>query len=65
MSKKVTGKAFDLDIFRRLMSFAKNYRLQFLFSVIATILLALVAVVKPILLLNTKSYTDTLWRRGV
>jgi subfamily B ATP-binding cassette protein MsbA len=50
MSKKVTGKAFDPVIFKRLMGFAKNYRLQFLIGVFSAILLSLVAVVKPVLL---------------
>ncbi|WP_372744956.1 ABC transporter ATP-binding protein [Lutibacter sp.] len=50
MSKKVTGKAFDPVIFKRLMSFAKNYRLQFLIGTFSAILLSLVSVVKPILL---------------
>lgn len=50
MSKKVTGKAFDLNIFGRLMSFAKIYRWEFTISTLAAILLSLVSVAKPILL---------------
>jgi ATP-binding cassette subfamily B multidrug efflux pump len=50
MSNKVTGKAFDMAIFKRLMSFAKNYRLQFFVGTMSAILLSLVSVVKPILL---------------
>ncbi|MBI9040473.1 ABC transporter ATP-binding protein [Lutibacter sp.] len=50
MSKKVTGKAFDPVIFKRLMGFAKNYRMQFFIGIISAILLSLVSVVKPILL---------------
>jgi len=50
MSKKVTGKAFDAKIFRRLMGFAKNYRWQFFIGTMSAILLALVSVAKPILL---------------
>lgn len=50
MSKKVTGKAFDAKIFRRLMGFAKNYRGQFFIGTMSAILLALVSVAKPILL---------------
>jgi ATP-binding cassette subfamily B multidrug efflux pump len=50
MSEKFTGKAFDLKIFSRLMSFAKIYRWEFIISTLAAILLSLVSVVKPILL---------------
>jgi len=50
MSKKVTGKAFDVNIFKRLMSFAYKYRQQFIVGLVSAILLALVAVVRPILL---------------
>jgi subfamily B ATP-binding cassette protein MsbA len=50
MSEKVTGKAFDADIFKRLMGFAKNYKWQFFVGTASAILLSLVSVVKPILL---------------
>jgi len=50
MSKKVTGKAFDAKIFKRLMSFAKKYKWQFIIGTLSAVLLSLVAVVKPILL---------------
>jgi len=50
MSEKVTGKAFDLKIFSRLMSFAKLYRWQFFISTLAAILISLASVAKPILL---------------
>lgn len=50
MSKKVTGKAFDAKIFKRLMSFASDYRSEFLIGTISAILLSGVSVVKPILL---------------
>lgn len=50
MDKKAAGKAFDLDIFMRLMSFAKKYRWEFIFGTASAILLSLVAVAKPILL---------------
>lgn len=50
MSKKLTGKAFDMKIFLRLMQFAKKYRWQFFIGSISAILLSLVSVVKPILL---------------
>ncbi|MDY7394442.1 ABC transporter ATP-binding protein [Aureibaculum sp. 2210JD6-5] len=50
MSNKVTGNAFDFKIFRRLMSYAKAYRSQFIFSTIAVLLLAALAAARPILL---------------
>ncbi len=50
MSKKVTGKAFDAKIFKRLMGFAKHYRWQFFVGTLSAILLSLVSVAKPILL---------------
>ncbi|MCF6212764.1 MAG: ABC transporter ATP-binding protein/permease [Flavobacteriaceae bacterium] len=49
-SKKVTGKAFDAKLFFRLIQFVKNYKLQFLVASASTILLALVAAVRPWLL---------------
>ena len=45
-----TGKAFDLEIFLRLMSFAKNYKRNFIIAASATILLAGVAILTPIIL---------------
>ncbi|WP_456424368.1 ABC transporter ATP-binding protein [Lutibacter sp.] len=50
MDKKVTGKAFDAKIFRRLMGFASNYKWQFIVSTISAILMSMVSVAKPILL---------------
>ena len=48
-----TGKAFDLHIFLRLMSFAKRYKLNFFIAVSSTILLALVALLNPYLIKET------------
>jgi len=50
MSKKVTGKAFDAKIFKRLMGFAKKYRVQFFVGTFSAILLSLFSVARPILL---------------
>tara|TARA_B110000003_G_scaffold276446_1_gene322963 strand:+ start:14039 stop:15805 length:1767 start_codon:yes stop_codon:yes gene_type:complete len=47
MSEKVSGKAFDIKIFSRLMSFAKSYKLKFSIAVVSTITLALVSAVNP------------------
>ncbi len=49
-NKKVTGKVFDYQLFVRLLSYAKKYRLQFSISAIAVVLLAVFAAVRPILL---------------
>ena len=48
-----TGKAFDLHIFLRLMSFAKRYKLNFFIAVSSTILLAFVALLNPYLIKET------------
>ena len=50
MSKKLTGKAFDLKIFVRLMNFAKIYKWEFIISTIAAVILSLVSAARPILL---------------
>ncbi|WP_405562544.1 ABC transporter ATP-binding protein [Polaribacter sp. Asnod6-C07] len=48
-----TGNAFDMQIFSRLMSFAKRYRLYFFIASSSTILLALFSVLSPLVLINT------------
>ncbi|WP_405608420.1 ABC transporter ATP-binding protein [Polaribacter sp. Asnod1-A03] len=48
-----TGNAFDLQIFLRLMSFAKRYKLNFFVAVSSTILLAFVALINPYLIKET------------
>lgn len=48
-----TGKAFDVQIFSRLMSFAKKYKLYFFIASSSTILLALFSVLSPYILINT------------
>ncbi len=50
MNKKVTGKAFDVKIFKRLMSFAKIYKFQFVIGTLSAIFLSLVATTKPVIL---------------
>lgn len=52
MSEKVSGKAFDVKIFRRLMSFAKQYRFMFTIAAGSTILLAIFSVIRPLILVN-------------
>ena len=48
-----SGKAFDLNIFLRLMSFAKKYKWQFAIATISTILLAALGSLTPIILIKT------------
>ena len=50
MSKKVTGKAFDAKIFKRLIGFAKKYKVQFIIGTFSAILLSLFSIARPILL---------------
>ena len=45
-----TGKVFDVKVFKRLMNFAKVYKVQFLIASLSAIILAGLAVVRPILL---------------
>lgn len=53
MAEKVSGKAFDVQIFKRLMSFAKQYKLRFAIAAISTLTLALVAAANPYVLGET------------
>ncbi len=50
MSEKVTGKAFDFKLFKRLMTYIKKYRFQFVLSIASVLLLAGLAAVRPVLL---------------
>jgi len=49
-TKKVTGKAFDAKLFIRLLQLVKKYKTPFLVAALSTILLALVAALRPWLL---------------
>jgi len=53
MSEKVSGKAFDIKIFLRLMSFASSYKLRFSIAVCSTITLAFVAALNPYIISET------------
>jgi len=53
MTKKATTNVFDLHIFSRLMGFAKKYRKQFIISCFAAICLALIAAIRPYLIIET------------
>ncbi len=48
-----SGKAFDMQIFSRLMSFAKRYRLYFFIASSSTIFLALFSILTPYILIDT------------
>ncbi|MFC4268403.1 ABC transporter ATP-binding protein [Polaribacter marinivivus] len=47
-----SGNAFDIEIFTRLMSFAKRYKLYFFIASSSTILLALFSVLSPYILIR-------------
>ncbi|TDQ24058.1 subfamily B ATP-binding cassette protein MsbA [Tenacibaculum caenipelagi] len=48
---KATGRAFDIKIFARLMSFAKKYRIRFIIASLSTILLAGFSALSPVILM--------------
>jgi len=48
--KKITGKVYDYKLFARLMNYAKIYKFQFTISIIAVVLLAVFAAIRPVLL---------------
>ncbi len=50
MSEKVTGKIFDLELFKRLLMYVKSYRSQFIISTLSVLFLAGLAAVYPMLL---------------
>src|SRR5210317_212136 len=49
-NKKVIGKVYDVKLFKRLMNYARHYKLQFGISVTAVLSVALLAAVRPVLL---------------
>ena len=50
IKQKVTGKVFDSKLFLRLLLYSKSYKPQFITSIVAVILIALFAAIRPILL---------------
>ena len=52
MGEKVTGKVFDLKLFKRLLTYIRAYRFQFLISTISVLILAGLAAIYPVLLRN-------------
>lgn len=51
MAEQVSGKAFDVKVFTRLMSFARRYKLHFFIAASSTILLALFSVARPLVVI--------------
>lgn len=49
-NKKVIGKVYDVRLFARLMGYARNYKFQFIISVISVLSVALFAAIRPVLL---------------
>jgi len=50
MAKSVTGKAFDFSLFRRVMTYVKPYKRMFYITAILSIVLAIIALVRPLLI---------------
>ena len=50
MAKTITGKAFDFSLFRRVMTYVKPYSRMFYITAILSIVLALIALIRPILI---------------
>ena len=53
MSEKVTGKAFDLKIFLRLIKYAREYRTLFILASISAISISGLAIWRPEILMDT------------
>ena len=53
MNKTNKNSVFDFEIFSRLMTFAKKYRMHFMISCLAAILLALITALRPYLIIET------------
>jgi len=49
-NQKISGKVYDYQLFKRLMSYVKIYKFQFILSTISVVLLAVFAAIMPILL---------------
>ena len=50
MAEKITGKVFDYQLFKRLMNYAKKYRLYFFIAAFSVIAGAILAAVNPVLI---------------
>ncbi len=52
MSEKVTGKVFDIKLFKRLLGYIRLYRVNFLIALVSVLLGAVIAIVNPGLLID-------------
>jgi len=60
MSKKESGKAFDVKVFTRIVSFAKKYKKHFLITIISLVAAALLSAFRPYLLIEAvNNFTET------
>lgn len=53
MADSVSGKAFDIPLFKRIMTYVNPYKRMFYFTAILSVILAVVALVRPILIQQT------------
>src|ERR1051326_1804271 len=51
MSDSVTGKAFDLKLFKRIFTYVRPYRARFCFSVFVAVSLALLSIGRPFIVM--------------
>jgi len=66
MSKKESGKAFDIKVFSRILSFAKKYKRHFIITVVSVVSAALLSALRPYLLIETvNKFTETKSEEGL
>lgn len=53
MADSVSGKAFDIPLFKRIMTYVNPYKKVFYFTAILSVVLAVVALVRPVLIQQT------------
>ncbi len=52
MSEKVTGKVFDIKLFKRLLGYMRLYRINFLIALVSVLVGAMLAIVNPSFLID-------------
>ncbi len=57
----VNGNAFDLGLVKRILSYAKPYKVYFFWSIILTILLAIISPIRPFLIEYTVNHFILFW----
>ena len=66
MTKKESGKAFDIKVFSRILSFAKKYKTHFVITVFSVIAAALLSAFRPyLLILTVNNFTATKSEEGL